>query len=67
MSPAFPDLFLREEYQGRDMAAWADGAKKTPRMLTRDEAWEIMGVKDDLYILISRGGGTVVFAPAEWF
>ncbi len=67
VSPVFPDLSMREEYEGREMTAWADGEKKTPMTLTQGETWEIMGVKDRLYILISRESGNVAYAPVDWF
>ena len=49
------------------MTAWADYEKKTPRTLTQNETWEIMGVMDEMYILVSRDTGSVVYAPASWF
>ena len=64
---AFPDLFLREEYEDQDVTAWADSAKKTPRTIPRGEGWEIMGVMNDMYILVSRTSGSVVYAPMDWF
>ena len=65
--PAFPDLFLREEYEGLDVTAWADSAKKTPKTIPRGEGWEIMGVMNDMYILVSKSSGCVIYAPMDWF
>ena len=67
VKPAFPDLFLREEFEDRDVTAWADSAKKVPKLLSCGEEWEIIGVKDDLYILVSQSSGAVVYAPMDWF
>ncbi|MBQ9251912.1 MAG: SH3 domain-containing protein [Clostridia bacterium] len=67
VEPVFPDLFLREEYEDRDLTAWADSAKKIPKTLSSEEDWEIMGVMNDLYILVSRSSGAVVYAPMDWF
>lgn len=67
VKPVFPDLFLREEYVGRDVTAWADSAKKTPKMIPHNEEWEIMGSMNDMYILVSKSSGSVIFAPMEWF
>ena len=49
------------------MTAWADSAKKIPKTLSSEEDWEIMGVMNDLYILVSQSSGAVVFAPMNWF
>ena len=65
--PAFPDLFLREEYEGLDVTAWADSAKKTPKTISRGEGWEIMGVMNDMYILVSKSSGCVIYVPMDWF
>lgn len=65
--PAFPDLFLREEYEGLDVTAWADSAKKTPKTIPRGEGWEIMGVMNDMYILVSKSSGCVIYVPMDWF
>ena len=65
--PAFPDLFLREEYEGLDVTAWADSAKKTPKTIPRGEGWEIMGVMNDMYILASKSSGCVIYVPMDWF
>ena len=65
--PAFPDLFLREEYEDQDVTAWADSAKKTPRTIPRGEGWEIMGVMNDMYILVSKSSGCVIYVPMDWF
>ena len=64
---AFPQLWLKEEWEGREAPAWADSAKKTHKVLNRDETWEIMGVINDLYILVGQSSGSVVYAPMDWF
>ncbi len=31
------------------------------------EGWEIMGIMNDKYILISRASGIVIYGPMDWF
>ena len=64
---AFPQLFLKEELEGRKLTVWLDGTKRTSQPLNRDEAWDIMGVLDGLYILVGQSTGSVIYAPMDWF
>ena len=62
--PAFPTLLLREELRTR--TAWTDRTRSRSIQIDPDEEWTIIGLADDLYILLSNTGD-VVYAPQDWY
>ena len=66
VEPAFPALLLREESIGLKGTAWADRARKRAVEIGLDEEWTVVGLADDLYILLNNAGD-VVYAPQDWY
>ena len=65
VEPAFPFLDLREEYM-ETAEGWTEPEKKNSCGLLKDHTWHIMGVFENLYILIDDEG-ECAYAPMAWF
>lgn len=62
VAPAGPSLVLREEHEKGPV--WADRARKTEKPLP-GTLWRIVGVADDLYILLCADGD-ILYVPMDW-
>ncbi|MBQ9299381.1 MAG: SH3 domain-containing protein [Clostridia bacterium] len=67
VEPAFPWLMVKEGYEDQDIPGWAERTRKTPSTMPQSVDWVIIGVADDLYILLNRTDGNLMYAPMDYF
>ena len=67
VEPAFPWRMVKEGYEDQDIPGWAERTKKTPMTMQSWEDWVIAGIADDLYILLDRTDGNLMYAPMDYF
>lgn len=67
VSPAFPGLMLKEDRKEQDISGWADRTRRQERTMDCGDDWHIVGIADDMYILLDYTDGSVMYARADDF
>ncbi|MBQ9197801.1 MAG: SH3 domain-containing protein, partial [Clostridia bacterium] len=67
VEPAFPWRIVKEGYEEQDIPGWMDRTRSKARIMPLRDDWAVVGIADDLYILLDRTDGSVMYASMDYF
>lgn len=67
VEPAFPWRMVKEGYEDQDIPGWADRTQKKEKTIPKQDDWVVAGIADNLYILLDRTDGSLMYAPMDYF